>query len=284
MDYEMEELLHIVATLAEKYTGGESSSISYEKAGQLMEAVMYCIRETNDREFSEGKSDGTEFTCVAKNSKISAKEAYESGKRIVKEKVQAALQLYHHCLQDFVSYGNSCLQDTFLRGMPEFFKRYDPVFNPQDTILTLDYPVLKDLSKYSGIDRIFEYIRCIELEQLFLRRFPEDFVIKVLRKYDPDHKKMIENISEIVYLSLAVHTLVEKPLSEEEFSCEDWEKLRDVFARYETSRIKSVLKGMTDTFVGKYCDGNRDLHHYLEPALDGMVARLKAVEGSGHLS
>ena len=41
MDYEMEELLPIVATLAEKYTGGESSSISYEKAGQLMEAVMY---------------------------------------------------------------------------------------------------------------------------------------------------------------------------------------------------------------------------------------------------
>lgn len=58
MDYEMEELLPIVATLAEKYTGGESSSISYEKAGQLMEAVMYCIRETNAREFSEGKSDG----------------------------------------------------------------------------------------------------------------------------------------------------------------------------------------------------------------------------------
>ncbi len=44
--YRMEELIPIVGRLAEKYTGFESSSITYEKAGQLMEAVLYCIHET----------------------------------------------------------------------------------------------------------------------------------------------------------------------------------------------------------------------------------------------
>ena len=35
----------IVAELADKYTGKESTSITYEKARQLMEAVLYCIHE-----------------------------------------------------------------------------------------------------------------------------------------------------------------------------------------------------------------------------------------------
>ena len=49
MEYEMNELLPIVAKLAEKYTSKESSSITYERAEYLMEAVIYCINEYVDR-------------------------------------------------------------------------------------------------------------------------------------------------------------------------------------------------------------------------------------------
>ena len=45
MDYEMEELVPIVAELAEKFTSKGSTSIPYERAQQLMEAVLYCIHE-----------------------------------------------------------------------------------------------------------------------------------------------------------------------------------------------------------------------------------------------
>ena len=44
-DIKMEELVSIVGELAGKYTGYESTSITYEKAEQLMGAVLYCIRE-----------------------------------------------------------------------------------------------------------------------------------------------------------------------------------------------------------------------------------------------
>ncbi|MCI9596320.1 MAG: hypothetical protein HFE75_03300 [Firmicutes bacterium] len=39
MDYELEELLPLVNRLAEKYMGLASTSLSYEKAEQLMEAA-----------------------------------------------------------------------------------------------------------------------------------------------------------------------------------------------------------------------------------------------------
>ena len=45
MNYEPKELLPIVAELAEKYVGCDSTSISYETAQMLMEGIIYCLEE-----------------------------------------------------------------------------------------------------------------------------------------------------------------------------------------------------------------------------------------------
>ncbi len=41
--YSMEELIPIVGRLTEQFTAHESSSVTYERARQFMEAVIYCI-------------------------------------------------------------------------------------------------------------------------------------------------------------------------------------------------------------------------------------------------
>lgn len=215
MEYEIEELVPIVATLAEKYTSKESSSITYEKAQQLMEAVLYCIREAGQ----------TEQYSLIKAGEISAQKMYEIGVFCVEEKVKEALKLYNEMISEFSSYGNECLYDTVIKGLPEFFKWYDFHYEPQNTILTLDYPILKDISEYTGIDKIFEYILCIRLEQKFLSRFSEAFVIKILSKYDGQYRQMIDNICEIVLMDLIAHIMLEKPLSELCFESEDKELL-----------------------------------------------------------
>ncbi len=43
MEYRVEELMLIVSKLAGKYAVFENTSISYEKAQMLMEAVIYCL-------------------------------------------------------------------------------------------------------------------------------------------------------------------------------------------------------------------------------------------------
>jgi hypothetical protein len=101
-------------------------------------------------------------------------------------------------LPEFDSYGNRCLEDTFLKGMPEFFKWYDVKFEPQNTIVTLDYPVLKDLSGDAGVDRIFGFLRCLRLEQRFLRRFPKEFVQKALDGAGAGRNGAAENLCGIV--------------------------------------------------------------------------------------
>lgn len=194
--YKMEELVPIVGKLAQRYTAGESTSVTYEKAEQLMGAVLYCIREAayaerGDYSCEKGqqKSD-----ILAKQEKLSAQQAYERGLACVEQKVRAALSLYNELMSAFDSYGNRCLYDTVVKGMPEFFKWYDMRFAPQDTILTLDYPVLRDLSAYTGIDRIYEYLLCIEKEQAFLRTFSRNDVIDALASYNPAYEDMVDNI------------------------------------------------------------------------------------------
>lgn len=193
MRYEMEELVPIVGKLAEKYTAHESTSITYEKAEQLMEAVLYCIHEAEQAEkYSLTSAEG-----------ISAQQAYKAGVHYVEQKVRDALQLYNQIVETFEHYENQCLYDTFIKGLPEFFKWYDIWYKPQDTIVTLDYPVRKNLSGYTGIDKIYEYLVCIGQEQKFLNAFSRGYVIDILLRYNHQYQYMIENIGEVVYKEIS---------------------------------------------------------------------------------
>lgn len=188
MEARLKELVPIVGNLAKKYTAGESTSVTYERAQQLMEAVLYCIREA-ERDMRNMPAAKTE---------ISAEKLYEMGVTKVEEKTRQALALYNEILPRFDAYENRCLYNTFVRELPEFFKRYDVRFEPQDTIITLDYPVREDLSGYEGIDKVEAYIRCIAGEQKFLGAFPREYVVDILRNYSAGYKDMAENICRIV--------------------------------------------------------------------------------------
>ena len=190
MQYQPEELLPIVTKLAGKLTGGESTSITYEKMEQLMEAVIYCIRAWEREQENEQTEEAPK--------QLSLQEAYEKGCDCVLKKVKCSLALYNKIMTEFDAYGNQCLYDTMVKGMPEFFNWYDPKFAPQNTILTLDYPVTEDLREISGVDAIWEYLLCIREEQKYLGKLPRNYVIESLQSYCEDYEEMIENLRQIV--------------------------------------------------------------------------------------
>lgn len=194
--YKMEELVPVVGKLVQRYTAGESTSVTYEKAEQLMGAVLYCIRELAYEERGDYSCEKGQQKCdiLAGQERLPAQQAYERGLACVEKKVRQALSLYNELMLRFDSYGNRCLQDTVVKGLPEFFKWHDMRFAPQDTILTLDYPVQRDLSAYTGIDRIYAYLRCIEKEQAFLHTFPRNDVIDALADYNPAYEDMVDNV------------------------------------------------------------------------------------------
>ncbi len=273
MNYKMEELAPIVGKLAEKYTAFGSTSITYEKAEQLMGAVLYCIHEL---EGAEG------VPAVLAGGKPAAQQAYEMGAAYVEKKTKDALALYNHILPEFSDYGNRCLHDAFVKGLPEFFRHYDARFAPQNTVLTLDYPVLKDISAYTGIDKIYEFIKCIQLEQIFLNKFPEGSVKSVLSGYHRLYKDMVENLCEIVLASVIKHILVKKPLTEQVFEEADCMRLQRILRKNGLPEIKGMMEKAAEAFVQEYYGDGGGLLEYLDGAVGGIAARMKHASDCGN--
>jgi len=256
--YEMQDLVPIVAGLAEEYTGYEHSSVTYEKAQMLMEGVLYCIAEYESSFAREGR--GKEGVLLRQN-KISPKEACERGRELVLEKVKRLRESYNGLIADFQDYGLICLRDTVVKKIPLFFLYYDVKYAPQETVLTLDYPVLKDLRELSGADAVWEYLKCIAIEQKFLQKIPTALIRKTLREYHEEYEKLIENICGIVLRGILARLAGEedKPLPEP----------KTASAAIVKGQTLEVLREKVKEISG----GDREIADYLEGAISNIAAR-----------
>lgn len=190
--YTMEDLIPLVAELAERYTSKESSSITYERAKILMESVQYCIAH-----FLNQKSKALVSSYIP-----SAKSAYELGYKAVIEKVKNTQKKYNTLMTFFCDYGNINYRDTVEKALPGFFMYYDVQFAPMEHIITMDYPVFGADMNLTGIDLIEQYIDAIYKEQQYLQHFPKQYIIDELRSFHPKYEKEFFNIKEIIELQL----------------------------------------------------------------------------------
>jgi hypothetical protein len=95
----------VAGSLIKKYGGYEHSSVTYEKAEQLMGAVIYCIDEY------EAENENRQLP----EAKVSAFDAYKAGYECVVRKAKKAVTLYNQTAAIFHSYRLRCLK----RYVPE---------------------------------------------------------------------------------------------------------------------------------------------------------------------
>lgn len=268
----MSELIPIVAELTEKYTSKESSSISYAKAQQLMGAVLYCIHEKE-------RSSGSGAEILAANQKPDVKKLYQSGYGLVLQKVEQTKELFEHLIVDFRAYGNQNYYDTVVKGMPGFFKYYDAKFNPQDHILTLDYPTLLPVEPACGVDAIYQYLTYVKLEQTFFARFPDDYVQEVLAAYHHEYEMLYCNICNIVLRNVMGCMISEKKIAEYGFSEADYEKIQKFVTDGTKEEVKEKLLQLLRTFIKQVYQDDEALFRYLSADMTDFAVELRnAVE------
>lgn len=265
--YEMEELLPIVAELTTKYTRNESTSVTYERAEQLMGAVLYCIAEC------ETPNDRDEMIYeVWTQEHVSAKKAYELGYQKVLQKIDRARMSYNELITDFHAYGNENYRDTVEKGIPGFFKLYDPKFAPQDTIITMDYPTLSSIDGLQGIDAIEQYIKYMKLEQKFLNALPEGYVVKTLTAYQADYRRQFYNLCGIVLREL---------LGQKKIRAWILEKFPVEQPRPETfhEELKQKLTDLLEIMIQDHYQNDRAVFEYLAADLEDLCVELESGYG-----
>ena len=265
----IEELLPIVARLTEKYTSKESTSITYEKARQLMGAVTYCI---NEWRMSAYKND-----IVLKSKKTNIEETYEKGYQMVLKKVNDVREKYNELVPVFKAYGNENYKVTFLDGISAFFLYYDPKFFPQNHIITMDYPLLKMSENLSGIDAIECYLEGFCVEQRFLHKISEEDIYIILKKYVSDYEDHFFNICGVIVRSILGCILVKKRM-EDSNSHLYYEKLQKLCLSTNREKLRDMLQEyLHQLILGKY-DGDKEMYDYLSNILDDYSVEL--IQGS----
>lgn len=273
MDDHMEELLSIVSELAQKYAGYESTSITYEKAQSFMEAVLFCLNE-----YKSSCTNG-----LLKRD-LSIKEQYKTGAKLLYEKVKDIRKIFNEISFRFEDFGVKCLYDTVQKGIPEFLKWYDIKFCPQDRILTLDYPILTDCSSLTGADAIYHYIQAIRTEQIFLGGFDRNYVISVLKKYNPEYGDMIENICSILLTNIIGHIAIKKPFRDIDFLYEDYLQLSNILAGKSISDIENMVNELIKKIGSQFYENNMDILDYLCYDTNNIAVRIHTANQHGQLS
>lgn len=263
---QMQELLPIAAKLAGKYTGGMSTSVTWEKAQELMEAVLYCIRE-----YEQEQADGY---APAPAGGVRAEEVYQRGFELVVRKVKKMQAFYNRLARQFCSYGCKSLEDVMEKGFPEFFRRYDARFAPQHTLLTLDYPTILPVEGCSGIDAVEQYLGCLSLEQKFLGAFDETYVRNVLSSYDWNYREQFFNLCGVLLEHILGCILMGKPLQEpadltHRDRLEQWTGTRSGEEMHE--ELSRIVKKLSE----ERFRGNELLYEYLSGALPDITVRLR---------
>lgn len=267
-EYEMEDLIPLVAELANRFTSKESSSVTYEKAEYLMEAVLYTLRQA---ECIPGlKSQGTS----------PLQEMYRAGYERILEKTQIVQKRYNEMIQDFCAYGNENYRDTVTKAIPGFFRFYDPRLAPQETIITMDYPVLSPLNHLSGIDAIGCYVDAICQEQKFLEKWPEAYVRNVLVCFHSEYRKQFFNLCNIFLRHVLIYLFLEKRggYSDPE---NDMQKLYGMIRSMSKEEVKAKLDMILRNMIRNQYENDLDLYHYLEQDIRDFTCRLKIMAESG---
>lgn len=262
MPYEIEELLLLVAKLADKYTSKESSSVSYETAQNLMEAVLYCVEEG---------LGGSGENLPSGGKKPDVSQVYQSGRDIVMEKVYQAKELYETIIRDFEDYKVFNYRNTIIKGMPAFFLKYDPVYAPQDHILTLDYPLIAGNPTQCGINLILPYLRGIVQEQRFLAMFPPRNIRLLLDNMLPENRSLyMDNICYLVLQRATLCVIAEKPVEALELTEED----RQVVYTFLREQGKDNLEEKLTAIIHILLRNMPETKSYFETAAKELAVRL----------
>lgn len=243
MNNQMEQLLPVVSWLIDKFTSKESSSVPYETARRLMEAVIYCVDAQS------------QYALVNAEDSWNARAAYDRGYEAVCRKVYEAKELYDLVIEHFIDYGCRNYRDTVINGMPAFFVNYDARFAPQDHLLTLDYPLLSGYPDERGVNMIMNYLQGISLEQRFLEYFASNAVSKLLEAVCPDYRTLyLDNICYLVLLTAVGCAAAGSNVRELHLTAGNYLEITEFFQRNDldqtTWKVKKLIRLLITQSIG----------------------------------
>lgn len=180
------QIMELLKDMIKQYTQGDSTSVRVDVAEKILVSIHYVM----DLYISSLPSFEEQLTCLKSHG---IREVYRQGLTHIKTLLAEAKLLFSEVDKNMLNVPSEVYTDTFDKALPEFFKSYDIYFNAQDTMCSIDYPLIFDDASLQGITYIKHYLTVLKIETAFCSLFPTDDITTLLMGYGRKHRIDIIN-------------------------------------------------------------------------------------------
>lgn len=269
----MRRLWQLLATHAYKYTGIDSTSISVEKAQDILESLLYTI------EISIEEGATREEILFGELS-----EFVDRGQTILKERIELVGVEWKLLCQELPKIQNVYYNSTIM-NIGQFFKNYNIYYESHRIPCSIDYwPLCPVPENNRGITYIAEYIRRIQIENDFLNFFDPEKVVRVYKRFIPDYPEMLFNLCEPVLCNALGLCILDSEPDELNFTPEQIRKLYDMMDDRSNDEIQNILEHSLENMLKKMGMEEEETISYFTRAISGMALRVREAVLNRNLS
>lgn len=259
------QAMTILGELTRKYTKGESSSLRVETTQRLLMSIFYAI-DAGINNFDDVRD------ALAALTSDDLTEIYKQGLDSLESNLEACRQLYQEIDKNKLAVHNEAYQAT-INDLPKFFRNYDILFNAQDTMANIDYPLLFDDMSVQGILYIKQYLEKLNLENQICQSFASEDIDQLLYNYSRVYRinvhEALINILEIVLSNAIFSILSGNSGNQLHIAPEHFELLHRKLSNLDRNQLSSVLVEAIETLIS-------DLH-IEEPVTKEYIRNFKGV-------
>ena len=230
------KISEILKDLIIRYTKGQSTSVTVEKAEKFIIGIWYTIdaymKTFENLEIAIDTLKKEEISYI-----------YERGKGVLKEDFKITEKLYEKTLKNQIC-TDLMAYNTTLSGIENFFKYYDLEFEPDENAADIDYPLIFDDWDMVGLYYMKNYLWNLYVENEICNKFDNKDIHKILKTYGDiykiDYRDLLINIFEMT-INNAVFSILCNSNSLE-IEKEEFEKLNNNLKKITTEEVRELIE------------------------------------------
>lgn len=225
------DFLALLAAQAERFTQGESTSVSTQTAGELLESILYTI--------GAGIKRLPPMQALAELECGGAARCFAQGQRVTARRLRVARLLYARLRGQLFETPNLYYRASAVDAVGGFFRVYRAELFAHRRHITADYPALLFKRNLAGVEFIENYLDCLLNENSFCRAFSPERVHRLMLGVSADYERTPLCIYE--YVLAAALCCVLTGADPQELSC-DADRAAALFEGRDVSQAQALLE------------------------------------------
>lgn len=267
-------LMELLAWQTQRYTMGESTSVTVETAQELLNSLWYTLTVAADEMHTSYKRLLTD----------DLRPLAAQGQKILRDRLEQTKRLWTAVCKSAPPVENAYYSDT-LRGIGNYIKRYDLYYFAHQKPPCIDYPLLIPADEaLQGLDFTGRYLKNMLTENLILHRFDKDAAISVLCAAAPDYQEHYLNLCEQPLTNAFGLALIGKDGRKPYICREEQQMITETLRGRDGEKRRRLLCASANTLCDTMQIANAHLREYAAAFAESLLPRIEAAMTGGELS